>query len=100
MTAGVAGAFIRHFEKDPEGKLDYIVDWVDWIGSDTISTSSWSVPSGITQSSSPAASKTNTTATIWLEGGTVGEDYDIINSIVTAAGRTDDRTFRVSVVEK
>ena len=100
MAAGVAGEHIKRMTKDPEGKMDYIVDWAAWLNGDTISTSSWTVPSGITKSSDPAASKTDTTATVWLEGGTVGADYDIINSIVTAAGRKDDRTFRVSVVEK
>ena len=102
MAAGVKGTPIATKTKDPDAKLDYIVDWASWLGTDTISTSSWTVPPGITEmSGSPGPStKTDTTATIWLEGGTAGTDYDIINSIVTAAGRKDDRTFRITVKEK
>ncbi len=100
MAAGVPGTPIETLTKDPDGKMDYVIDWAAWLDGDTISTSTWSVPSGITKSSSPAASNTTTTATIWLEGGTAGQDYDVINSIVTAAGREDDRTFRVTLKEK
>ena len=95
-----AGTPISTKTKDPDAKLDYTIDWSSWLGTDTISTSAWTVPTGITQSSSPAASNTTTTATIWLEGGTPGGKYDIVNSIVTGAGRKDDRTFRVTVDEK
>lgn len=102
MTAGVAGTPLKIYTKDPDAKLDYIVDWASWLNGDTISTSAWSVPTGITEmSSSPGPStNTTTTATIWLEGGTVGTAYDIINSIVTTAGRQDDRTFQILIAEK
>lgn len=100
MAAGVPGTPLETYPKDPDAKLDYIVDWSKFLGADTIATSAWMVPSGITKSTSPAATNTTTTATIWLEGGTAGTSYDIINSIVTAAGREDDRTFRVTVKEK
>jgi hypothetical protein len=57
------------FEKDPDAVLDYAIDWTDRLGSDTISTSTWTVPSGITKDSD---NKTTAKTTIWLSGGTVG----------------------------
>lgn len=78
--------------KDPNAVLDYTVDWEDWLGSDTISSSDWIVSDGITEDS---ASDTNTTATIWLSGGTAGRTYTITNRIVTAGGRTQDYSFQV-----
>lgn len=79
--------------KDPNAVLDFQIDWSDWLAAgETISTSSWTVPSGITRDSD---SENNTAATIWLSGGTAGTNYDCINRIVTSAGRTDDRTLRV-----
>jgi hypothetical protein len=81
-------------QKDPSDVIDYVIDWSGVLGADTISTSTWSIPAGITQNSE---SETTTTATIWLSGGTSGTDYPIVNTIVTAGGRTWSRTFVVPV---
>jgi len=83
--------------KDPDAVLDYQNDWSDWLGDDTISTSNWIVPSGITENSD---AKTSTTTTIWLSGGTAGESYSIVNRIVTTNSRTDDRTRIIRVEDR
>lgn len=81
--------------KDPNAVLDYGFDWSSWLATgETISTSTWVVPTGITKDSD---SKTTTTTTIWLSGGTDGENYDVVNRIVTSAGRTDDRAITIKV---
>jgi len=85
------------FEKDPQAILDYAIDWTSWLSSDTISTSTWTVPSGITKVSD---STTTTTTTIWLSGGTADTDYELINHIVTAGGREDDRTITIRVRQR
>jgi len=85
------------FIKDPDAKLDYAVDWSDWLGSDTIATSTWAVSTGITVVSSL---NTTTVATIWLSGGTAGETYLATNRIVTAAGRQDERTLVIMVRQR
>lgn len=86
------------FTKDPDAILDYRIDWSSWLGSsDTISTSTWTVPSGITKDSD---SKTTTVAVIWLSGGTLGDDYELVNHIVTADGREDDRTITIQIRPK
>jgi len=84
------------FIKDPEAVLDYEVDWSTWLGADTISTSTWVVPAGLTEDSS---SNTTTTATIVVSGGSVGS-YTATNRITTAAGLTDDRTITIQVRER
>ena len=86
----------RRTKEDSE-VLDYIEDWSDWLGSDTISTSVWSVPSGITEDSE---SETTTTATIWISGGTNNSNYVVTNTITTAGGRTGVRSFLLSVIRK
>ena len=85
------------FVKDPDAVLDYQVNWADWLAGDTIATSTWIVPAGITQDSE---SETMTAATIWLSGGTLGASYELVNRITTAAGRTDDRTIRIELQSK
>ena len=85
------------FVKDPDATLDYIIDWSEWLDTDTISTSTWTVPTGLTNVSD---SNTTTTATIWLSGGTAGQRYTVSNRIVTAAGRTEDRSITIKVRQR
>lgn len=91
------GEPIASWTKDPNGILPYTVDWSEWLGTDTLATSAWTVPSDITQ---VTASLTTTTATIVLSGGTSGTSYQFVNRITTAAGLTDDRTIQINVLER
>ena len=83
--------------KDPDAILDYVLDWTDWLDSDTISSSAWTSTTGITIDSD---TNTTTTATVWLSGGATGSDYDVTNHIVTSAGREDDRTITIKIRER
>ncbi len=85
------------FEKDPAAVLDYQVDWSRWLGADTLATSTWTVPTGLTQA---GASNSSTTATIWLSGGTAGVTYTLVNHITTAGGRAEDRAVYIVVKER
>jgi hypothetical protein len=85
------------FTKDPDAVLDYQVDWSAWLasalgGADTIATSTWIVPDGITKNSD---THTDNTATLWVSGGTAGTAYNLVNRITTAGGRTNDLTLRL-----
>ena len=81
-----------NFAKDPQAVLDYTIDWTKWLDevSDTIATSTWTVPTGLTK---VTESNTSKLATVWLSGGTVGTNYTVTNRITTAGGRTDDRSI-------
>lgn len=83
--------------KDPQELLDYAVDWTDWLGADTISDVSWTVPTGITQNSTTNTTKT---ATIWLSGGTLGNVYRVVCRITTNAGRVAERTIALRIADK
>jgi hypothetical protein len=88
-------------EKDPDAKLDYGVNWAGgWLGDDTIASSAWQADAGITIMTTPAPSHTTTTTTVWLEGGTAGQSYQVTNHVVTAAGREDDRSLWIRVRER
>ena len=85
-------------KKDPQAVLDYGFDWSDWLAvGETVSTSSWVVEAGITKDSD---TNDSTTTTVWLSGGTAGEDYTVTNTIVTSASRTDERSIIVFVRER
>lgn len=82
------------FVKDPGDRVDYLVDFTEWLGEDTISSVSWTVPDGITNYST---SGTTATATIWLAGGTHGQEHVITCQATTAGGRIKQRSFKVMV---
>ena len=86
------------FTKDTNSVLDYTVDWGGWLNGDTIASSTFTVlPVTITVDST---SNTTTITTIWLSGGTLGSTYTVNNRITTAGGRTDERSFVVSIVDQ
>jgi hypothetical protein len=85
------------FTKDPNAVLDYTVDWTRWLAGDQIATSQWLVPTGVTKM---ADSKTTSSATVWLSGGTAGQSYTVTNRITTTGGRTEDRSFTIRVEER
>lgn len=88
------------FVKDPGDKLDYQVDYTDWLASDTISASSWSVtPSGPTLSGQSVNAE-DTVATCWVEGGTHGREYRLTNAIETAGGRKKQKSITIVVREQ
>lgn len=97
-------------EKDPNAVLDYHVCWQDWLAGDTIASAAWTVPVGLTKDSQSINSgavtidgtshPANSVATVWLSGGTAGQEYSVVCRVTTAAGRINDRTFRVRMVEQ
>ncbi len=88
---------IKLFWKDPDSIEDFTIDWSDHLGSDTIATSVWTVPSGLTQDSE---TETTTTATVTLSGGTVGAFHTVTNRITTDGGRTLDQSIHIRVRSK
>lgn len=75
--------------KDPDGSEIYGLDWSDFLGADTIASSDWTVPTGLTEN---AATNDTTSTQIRVSGGTVGTQYQLVNRITTDAGATYDRT--------
>lgn len=91
-------SIIQSFRKDPQSVLDYGIDWSDWLASgETISTSTWTVPTGITEDSD---SKGDTSTIIWLSGGTAGATYKIANKIVTSDSRTVERSIDIIMEQR
>ena len=85
------------FTKDPNAVLDYTIDWTRWLAGDQVATSEWLVPTGLTK---VADTKTASSATVWLSGGTAGQSYTVTNRITTTGGRAEDRSFTIRVEER
>lgn len=92
------------FNKDPNSVEWFGVDWSERLqgdevfAADTIASSSWVVPTGLTQADAMSMTKA---AGVKLSGGVVGTAYQVTNRIVTAVnGETLDGTIEIYVVEE
>ena len=87
------------YKKDPNAVLDYTFDWTAYLTpiADTIVSATFVFDAGLTKVSQ---SNTAMTATAYMSGGTVGEKLTLTCRIVTAGGRTDDRSITLSIVER
>jgi len=88
--------------KDPSDVKDYAIDWSVLLtaeGETTINTSTWavSVPTGLTINSSTTGT---TTTIVWVSAGTSGVTYGLTNTIVTAGGRTHERTIFIPCLNR
>lgn len=95
--------------KDPSAVLDYAFDWKplthgvpcavrDWLATgETITDHTITADPGITVDS---WSESDGKVTVWLSGGTAGENYKVACLIETSAGRKDERTMWIKVVER
>ncbi len=85
---------LKTFGKDPDAIKPYTLNWTAFLDGDTITSSVWTLDSGITSSS-----ETNTTkkTTIFLSGGTVGTTYTATNRITTTNGITEDQSIQITI---
>lgn len=77
---------------DPNSaSVPYSLDWTDYLDTLTISSSSWAIsPSGPTINGSATASPITT---IRVTGGTLGQIYQLTNTVTFSDGSTDDRSI-------
>ncbi|GAA2071721.1 phage fiber-tail adaptor protein [Williamsia deligens] len=90
------------YEKDPGDVLDYPMDWTRFLKDDagqldTITLSAWSVTGGPSLTTSLSSILNPTTTVVWLSGGIAGTTYTVTNRIVTAGGRTAERSITIVV---
>lgn len=95
-------------EKDPDSILSWDVNWASedgtndgstndtgWLQGDTLVSSTWSVPAGITKVSDTFTTKTSK---VVLSGGAADAIYVCTNHITTAAGLAEDRILIVRML--
>ena len=98
-----------YFDKDPDANLVYGIDWTSYLNTgDGLSSTDVTIES-ITGDASPLAFPSSegtdvaisgTQVNIRLNAGTVGNEYNVDCKIVTSAGDTDSRRFRVIIKRK
>lgn len=87
--------------KDPEARVDYAIDWGDYLDGQTIAASAWSVEpdeaGGIAideESFQPLLTAAR------LSGGVIGHAYRVSNLVTLADGSADARSIDLRVEER
>lgn len=86
--------------KESTAILDFTIDLTNLLqDTEQISSSNWTVPTGITR-----VTDTNdaSMATIWLSGGTLNNNYELVNTVVTNSvpARTFVNRLYIPIVKK
>ena len=85
---------MKGFVKDPDATLDYSIDWSPWLDGDLITASDWVAEAGLTIVPG-SKTYTDTVTTVYVSGGTAGQEYELTNTISTQGSRTDERTITI-----
>ncbi len=91
---------MANFIKTPTSKLDFAVDWSDWLSSgETIASSTWTSPDNLVIETTSYA---DTQTIIWVSGGAINKVYRLVNTITTSNTpvRTDQRTLTIKVQDR
>lgn len=86
--------FWLRVDKQPTEKVDYVIDFADVLGDDTIATETHDCDGGVGIFSS---SHTTTAVTLRLYGGAAGRFYSAYAEVTTAAGQVFRKTIQVRV---
>lgn len=77
---------------DPGAVEDYVWNWADWLGSETLSTATLTAEDGLTAT---VQSTGTSTVTMRLAGGTAGARYRVTAHATSSAGREQSRSVIV-----
>lgn len=90
------------FAKDPHAVLDYSVDWTDALAEgETMTVSEWRIEPE--EDGGPVVageSGAGAVRTATLSGGVAGHRYRLSNRITTSAGRSDERSLTIRIVQR
>ena len=81
--------------KDPDEVISFGVDWSEYLGAETVTSSNWTVASGVTKVGQTLVGKQ---ANVTISGGTLGTVNRITNRITTSAGETVDQSIDIEII--
>ena len=87
------------FAQDPDARLDYTIDWTDFLtaNTDTAASIELITPEGITTDGSTLVEGSK--HTFFISGGTAGRVYRITSRITTTDGRINDQSIIILIRE-
>jgi len=89
---------IPKYTKQPGDKLDYDIDFNEWLSSsDSLDSVDVTADTGITIVNSTIV---GSVVKVWISGGTDGEIYKITVKVITVEGRIKEQEFKIKVKER
>lgn len=85
--------------KDPAANLDYVWDWSDWLATGETITDHAVTATGATVGVTSII-ETDTAVRAWISGGTLGATIEAVCRITTSAGRIDERTIQLRIIDR
>lgn len=87
--------------KDPQSRVDYAIEWLNYLDGQTIAQSAWSVaPQESGGIAVEEASFDLHRAAATLGGGVVGHVYSVSNHVTLSDGRSDERSIVLRVEQR
>lgn len=92
-----------YIDKDPQARLIYTFDWIDWLEGDVLATVNYTA---VARRNDPEPIEIvnqgiqDSLTFVELQGGQLNKSYIISAEITTANGLRDRREFRVNVVNR
>lgn len=103
----MATSFLAVYSHGSGETLDYSIDWSEILAadSDVADSATWAIEKGTPtlgngSNGAPAPSLADSVASVWLVGGTVGDEYHLQCTLVTSGGRTHERSLKIFVADK
>jgi hypothetical protein len=85
--------------KDPQSDLDYLIDWTNWLATDTLTSSTWRVSPGSGMVLHTDSIVTSNKSTVWVRGGRVGT-HVLTNRVATTNGREEEVSIVITVQDR
>lgn len=90
---------MKLYAKDPAAILDYKWNWASWLAEGEV-IESITVSRDSLDITIDSSSFTDTTVTVWLSGGTVGDEYIVSVLVNTNQDRTDERSIKILMEQR
>lgn len=85
-------------DKDADARLDYLFSWAAYLAADAdgIASAAVEAPAGLTVTGTTI---TASTVRVFVEGGTPGTTYPVVNRIATNGGRKEDQVLELTITQ-
>jgi hypothetical protein len=92
---------MSYYLKDPQARVDYSIDWTDYLDGQSVAASLWTVtpsePGGIAVEQ---ASFDLSRSAARLSGGLLGRVYTVSNQVTLSDGSLDERSITLRVEQR
>ena len=85
------------FQKQPADKLDYDLDFSDWMATDDTLTGAVATSSVPDELIIESVTISGQTVKVWISGGTSGTTYKVTATVTSSQGRIKELDFKIRV---